>query len=72
MRKPLGELFSLVKWCRPSVFHPHPSRLRRATFPREGEGFWYGYRYYCAVRQTANLRAFPLMGEGGAAAGGDG
>ncbi len=20
-------------------FHPHPSRLRRATFPREGEGF---------------------------------
>ena len=45
--------------------HPHPSRLRRATFPREGEGLSLRLPILLRSWASAVVRAFPLMGEGG-------
>ena len=43
-------------------FHPHPSRLRRATFPREGEGLSVRLSILLCSWATASVRAFPLDG----------
>ena len=40
-------------------FHPHPSRLRRATFPREGEGFRHWHSLDCGVVSIGAAKSLP-------------